>query len=83
MTENNKLNDEQMKQVSGGRGETVVPTQHFFEGDRVMLLLYREYGVGTVIATKCVRDSKGPHWECTVQFDMGIMTADETEFIAA
>ena len=78
MAEKNVLNDESMNKVSGGVGSDI-PAQHFFKGDKVLLMLYPQYGVGIVREAVVVAGS----WQLTVQFDAGMMTADEYEFIPA
>ena len=78
MGNNNKLTDEQLREVSGG-SQVVIPPQRFNVGDRVLLRIYPEYGVGTVREAKVVTSG----WQYTVQFDAGMMTADEFEFIPA
>ena len=78
MAEKNVLNDESMNKVSGGV-DSDIPAQHFNVGDKVLLRLYPQYGVGTVREAVVVAGS----WQLTVQFDAGMMTADEFEFIPA
>ena len=78
MENRNMLNDDQLNKVSGGAG-TDVPPQHFFVGDSVLLRIYPEYGVGIV---REARVESGA-WKYVVQFDAGMMTADEFEFIPA
>ncbi len=73
-----KLKDEQLKNVAGGSNVTINP-QRFNVGDKVILRIYPEYGVGIVREAKVVSGS----WQYTVQFDAGMMTADEFEFIPA
>ena len=71
-------NEEELNGTAGGRGP-VIPPQHFNVGDKVLLRLYPEYGVGTVRSASMV--SSGGQY--VVQFDSGMMTADEYEFIPA
>ena len=72
------LTEEQLENVAGGAGPDISP-QRFNIGDHVLLRIYPEYGVGTVRQAKVVSGS----WQYTVQFDAGMMTADEFEFIPA
>ncbi len=74
--EDRRLTDEQLINVAGGAGGSI-PPQRFNVGDRVLLRIYPEYGVGTV--RECRVESGS--WKYTVQFDAGMMTADEFEFI--
>lgn len=76
--ENNRLNEEQLENVTGGSAADV-RTQIFFVGDKVLLRVYPEYGVGTVRAASIVSG----RWQLTVQFNAGMMTADQSEFMAA
>ncbi len=73
-----QLNETQLNQVTGGSDISFSP-QRFNVGDRVLLRLYAEYGVGTVREARMVSGG----WQYTVQFDAGMMTADEYEFIPA
>ncbi|MBP3196906.1 MAG: hypothetical protein J6N21_07860 [Butyrivibrio sp.] len=80
MGNNNKLTEDQLREVSGGSvAGVVIPPQRFNVGDKVLLRIYPEYGVGTVREAKVVTSG----WQYTVQFDAGMMTADECEFIPA
>ena len=74
----NKLNEEQLQDVVGGSNINLGP-QRFNVGDKVLLRIYPEYGVGIVREAKVVSGN----WKYTVQFDAGMMTADECEFIPA
>ncbi len=76
--ENLILTEEQLENVAGGAGPDI-PPQRFNIGNQVLLRIYPEYGVGTVRQAKVVSGS----WQYTVQFDAGMMTADEFEFIPA
>ncbi|MCR5487053.1 MAG: hypothetical protein K6F35_05925 [Lachnospiraceae bacterium] len=76
------LKDDQMAEVAGGK-EYGMPVQHFFVGDKVLLRIYPEYGVGTIREMRVVEGSGRSYWECVVQFDAGMMTADQDEFISA
>ncbi len=76
--ENILLTEQELKNVAGGAGLNI-PPQRFNVGDKVLLMIYPEYGVGTVRQAKVVSGS----WQYTVQFDAGMMTADEFEFIPA
>ena len=78
MENNHNIQDEQLNNVSGGYGTNVAP-QRFNIGDFVLLRLYPEYGVGKVREARMVTIG----WQYTVQFDAGMMTADEYEFIPA
>ncbi len=82
MENKNILNEEQLMKVAGGDGVTQ-PARHFSEGDRVLLRIYPEYGVGTIREMRLVEASGRSYWECVVQFDAGMMTADQDEFISA
>lgn len=79
MSEENKVKDEQLENVVGGVFVGDILPQHFSVGDRVLLYLYPSYGVGIVREAKVVSRS----WQYTVQFDSGMITADEFEFIPA
>ncbi len=76
--EKGKLDDDLLDQVAGGASGDI-PPQRFGVGERVMLRLYPEYGVGIVRNVSLVRGN----WQYTVQFDAGRMSADEYEFIPA
>ncbi len=78
MENNNNLNENELKKVGGGSSD-YIPRQLFFVGDKVLVRIYPEYGVGTVRAVDGVPGS----WECVVQFVDGMMTADQSEFIPA
>ncbi|WP_024864866.1 hypothetical protein [Butyrivibrio sp. FCS014] len=73
-----RLNDDQLNNVAGGKGLNI-PPQRFNVGDKVLLRIYPEYGVGIVREAKVEASA----WKYTVQFDAGMMTADEFEFIPA
>ncbi len=78
MENNNKLNEVELKEVAGGaNGYASAP--RFNVGDKVTLIVYPEFGIGTV---KNVYFSNGT-WKCTVMFDAGIMEASDIEFIPA
>ncbi len=70
------LSDKEAEMITGGKGASI-PAQHFNVGDKVLLRLYPQYGVGIVREASVVAGS----WQYTVQFDAGMMTADEFEFI--
>ena len=72
------INDDVLDQAAGGACGNI-PPQHFNIGDRVKLLLYPEYGIGTVMDASLVSND----WHYSVQFDAGLMSANETEFIHA
>ena len=74
----NRLDDDQLNNVAGGMGLNI-PPQHFNVGDTVLLRIYPEYGVGIVREARVEAGA----WKYTVQFDAGMMTADEFEFIPA
>ena len=78
MDEKKSLNNEELKEVVGGRSSEL-PVQHFFVGDKVLLRIYPEYGVGIVRQAKMLSGG----WQYVVQFDAGMMTADDFEFIPA
>ena len=73
-----RLNDSELGAVTGGSGGCTT-TPRFQVGDRVSLMVYPEYGVGTV--TNVYMD--GTLWKCTVRFDAGEIDAPEIEFIWA
>ena len=73
-----QMDDEQLGKVVGGSGVDL-PPQRFNVGDQVLLRIYPEYGVGKIREAKVVSGS----WQYTAQFDAGMMTADEYEFIPA
>ena len=79
---NNKniLNNDQLEKAAGGN-DISVPIQRFKPGDKVLLRIYPQYGVGTVVAVQLVEGNYGPYWECQVEFASGVMTADQAEFI--
>ena len=78
--EKKKLNDNELKQVSGGiAGSSMYPTARYKVGDRVKLAIYPEYGIGTVMSSYF----DGTEWKCSVKFDAGIMDASEIEFVPA
>ncbi len=84
MKEDNKntkqLNMDEISQVTGGTdGGTNIPAQRFNVGDNVLMRIYAEFGVGTVREARVVNSS----WQYVVQFDSGMITADEFEFIPA
>ena len=74
MKEKNTLNDALLGAVVGGDGPVNPP--RFMVGDSVTLVVYPEYGVGTIL---CVYQD-GSDWKCTVQFPGGEMNASEDEF---
>ena len=77
--ENQPLNGDQLDQAVGGTGP-YLPPQRFNVGDHVQLFAYpEEYGIGTVVAVNIA----GSSWSYTVQFDGGVVTADQSEFIPA
>ncbi len=75
---NYKLTEEMTEKTAGGAGVDI-PPQRFNVGDKVLLRIYPEYGVGTVREAKVVSGG----WQYVVQFSAGMMTADECEFIPA
>ena len=80
MSTDKRMTEEQLNSVAGGIGVGQdVPPQHFNVGDKVLLRLYPEYGVG-IVRSAYVESGA---WKLTVQFDAGMMTADEFEFIPA
>ena len=73
-----RLNDSELEAVTGGSGECT-SMLCFQVGDRVSLIVYPEYGVGTVIRVYM----DGTVWKCTVRFDADEIDAPEIEFIRA
>ena len=76
--EKGKLDDDLLDQVAGGASGDI-PPKRFGVGDQVILRYYPEYGVGIVKNASIVRGN----WLYTVQFDAGLMSADEHEFLPA
>ena len=74
-----KLNDELLDSVSGGANEYL--TQKFDIGNRVMLSVYPEFGIGTVREVHL--DGRFRCWMCEVAFDGGIIECDQDELIPA
>lgn len=78
MTDRNMINDAELENVTGGV-TGIASTPRFSIGDKVMLLVYPEFGVGTVMSVYM----QGAVWKCTVRFDSGIIEASDIEFIPA
>ncbi|MCR5789824.1 MAG: hypothetical protein K6G83_08045 [Lachnospiraceae bacterium] len=74
MKEKNTLNEVQLGKVAGGEEASDPPKYH--ENDQVRLIVYPEYGVGTVLSVY----PDGSGWKCSAQFSDGIMDASEDEF---
>ncbi len=75
-----QLDMDEISKVAGGTdGGTNIPAQRFNVGDKVLMRVYSEFGVGTVREAKVVNSK----WQYVVQFDSGMITADEFEFIPA
>ena len=72
------LNESELEKVAGGSGSTD-SRQRFFIGDKVMLFVYPDYGVGTVTAVQ----NTGSSWSVVAQFGDNTVTADQSEFIPA
>ena len=76
MTEINALDNESLEKVSGGMS---AESCKYNVGDRVIVQIYPEYGVGTVLNTYLNHRV----WICRVLFDSGEMEADQNEFLPA
>ncbi len=70
-----RLNDDQINNVSGGAGGRSAHSQQFKEGDLVYIKLRPDKGVGTIFQVHNER-SKGFFY--TVQFDTGLATVPES-----
>ena len=75
MKDKNGLNEKELEQATGGIIADA-PRQLYSVGDKVTLLVYPEYGVGTVTGVQLVSGS----WSCVVQFGDNTVTADQSEF---
>ena len=75
MEDNNRLDRSELEFVTGGASSNIGQPR-FQHGDRVKLLLYSEYGPGTVQSSYF----DGDVWKCVVIFSAGTMEAPETEF---
>ena len=75
MDENYRLDIDDLENVTGGTGESY-PVPKYNVGDRVLLNVYPDYGVGTVMNVYF----KDSIWTCQVRFDAGIMDAPQDEF---
>ena len=75
MEDKNKLDESELKSVSGGTNVTNV-TQRFKQGDRVKLVVYPEFGVGEVMNVYF----DGTVYKCVAKFNAGTMEAPEIEF---
>lgn len=71
-----KMEDEELENVAGGNGNSL-KSSRFNVGDKVILMIYPEYGIGTVISVYM----KEGRWQCVVKFAAGVMDADEIEFV--
>ena len=78
MEDKNRLSDSSLEKAIGGAGG-YASAPRFKVGDKVTLIVYPEYGIGTVVNVY----SDGMGWKCTVRFDAGIMDASDIEFIPA
>ena len=76
MEANNMVLDETLEVVAGGK---LASTARFQVGDKVTLIVYPEFGVGTVASIYM----QGGIWKCVVRFDSGIIEASDIEFIPA
>ncbi len=81
MTDKNLMNNEELKNVTGGSVSATpsATTPKYSVGDKVTVLLYSEFGVGTVTNVYF----KNSVWNCQVRFDAGIMDAPQDEFVPA
>ena len=70
------VNLDQLGSVTGGTADA--PAKYSV-GDKVSLFVYPEYGVGKIIDMHL----EAGGWMCTVEFDKGIITAQEVEFSPA
>ncbi len=93
MDENNRLDLNDLENVTGGTGEPHTgpryqvdggsgesyPAPRYKVGDKVLLKDYPKYGVGTVKNVYL----KNSMWTCQVYFDAGVMDASQDEFLPA
>ncbi len=82
MTDKIIMENEELEKVTGGLSFSATPsatTPKYNVGDKVSVLLYPEFGIGTVRNVYL----KNSYWYCQVMFDQGIMDANQDEFIPA
>ncbi|WP_022776999.1 hypothetical protein [Butyrivibrio sp. AE3009] len=78
MSEIIMVKDNELENIAGGAAGTA-STPRFAIGDKVMLLIYPEFGVGTVMNVYM----QASMWKCVVRFDSGMIDASDIEFIPA
>lgn len=82
MTDKNIMKNEELEKVTGGATNSATPsatTPKYSVGDKVTVLLYPEFGVGSVTNVYL----KNSMWNCQVRFDSGLMDASQDEFAPA
>ena len=79
MSEMIMMNENELETITGGALGTTASTPRFAIGDKVMLLVYPEFGVGTVMNVYM----QASMWKCVVRFDSGMIDASDIEFIPA
>ncbi|MBQ3797134.1 MAG: hypothetical protein II842_12830 [Butyrivibrio sp.] len=78
MEDKNRVNDNELTAVTGGAA-TKASAPRFQVGDKVTLIVYPEFGIGTIVNVYM----GGTGWNCTARFDSGIIDASDIEFIPA